>query len=81
MQVDLEKVRSENGELRGKTRTEFTELKAKMDTGFAEMDAKMDKGFAEVRAENKASQSHQLRWIVGTIIAVGILVAATGFFT
>jgi len=56
-------MRSENGESRGETHA-----------GFAKLNAKMDKGFTEIRAENKASQSHQLRGIVGTIIAFGSLI-------
>jgi len=73
----------------------FVQMDAKMDTKFAQMDtkfaqmnAKMEKMFAELRAENakqrvedKASQLNQLRWIVGTIVAIGALVIAAGFFT
>jgi len=61
---------------------------AKVDTKFAQHDAKIEKMFAEMRAENakqrvedKASQLNQLRWIVGTIVAIGALIIASGFFT
>jgi len=47
----------------------FAELKA----DFAELKA----DFAEQKAENKASQLNQLRWIVGTIIAMGGLIIAS----
>ena len=37
--------------------------------------------FSELRAENKASQLNQLRWIVGTIIAVGGLIIASNLIS
>ena len=47
-----------------------------MQTGFAELRAEN----AEQRVEDKASQLNQLRWIVGTIAAIGSLIIATEFF-
>ncbi|MCY4170184.1 MAG: hypothetical protein OXF08_01135 [Bacteroidetes bacterium] len=37
--------------------------------------------FSEQKAENKASQLNQLRWIVGTIIAVGGLIIASNLIS
>ena len=81
-------LRAGNVELRAEMDTRFVELRAEMDTRFAELHAKVDTGFAELRlemqtgfAENKASQLHQLRWIVGAIFAAGSLIIAAGFFT
>ncbi len=76
-QKNLEKVRSGNAELNTKMDAGFAELRAEMDTRFAKLHAKIDTGFAE----NKASQLHQLRWIVGAIFAAGSLIIAAGFFT
>ncbi|MCY4204609.1 MAG: hypothetical protein OXE92_02655 [Bacteroidetes bacterium] len=83
-QKDLEKVRLGNAELNAEMDARFAELRAenvklnaKVDTGFAELRLEMQAGFAE----NKASQLHQLRWIVDAIFAVGSLIIAAGFFT
>ncbi|MCY4170185.1 MAG: hypothetical protein OXF08_01140 [Bacteroidetes bacterium] len=52
--------------LRGEQRADFSELRA---------------DFSEQKAENKASQLNQLRWIVGTIIAVGGLIIASNLIS
>ncbi len=84
MQTGFAEVHAKNAELRAEMQTGFAEvhaknaeLRAEMQTGFAEVDAKN----AELRAENKASQLQQLRWIVGTILAIGSLQIAAQFFT
>jgi len=66
----------------------FAQQDAKMEKMFAQQDAKIEKEFAKMRTENakqrvedKASQLNQLRWIVGTIVAIGALIIASGFFT
>ncbi len=84
MQTGFAEVDAKNAELRAEMQTGFAEvdaknaeLRAEMQTGFAEVHAKN----AELRAENKASQLQQLRWIIGTILAIGSLQIAAQFFT
>lgn len=59
--------------LRGEQRADFSEQRA----DFSELRA----DFSEQKAENKASQLNQLRWIVGTIIAVGGLIIASNLIS
>ncbi len=89
--VTKEFVNSKIAEVRAEMQTGFAEvhaknaeLRAEMQTGFAEVHAKIAEVHAknaELRAENKASQLQQLRWIVGTILAIGSLQIAAQFFT
>ncbi len=91
MQTGFAEVHAKNAELRAEMQTGFAEvdaknaeLRAEMQTGFAEVHAKIAEVHAknaELRAENKASQLQQLRWIVGTILAIGSLQIAAQFFT
>ncbi len=91
VRAEITEVRAEITEVRAEiteVRAEITEVRAEMQTGFAEVRAEMQTGFAEanaknaeLRAENKASQLQQLRWIVGTILAIGSLQIAAQFFT
>jgi len=67
-------------ELRAEMQTGLAELRAEMQTGLAELRAEMQTGLAESRTENKASQLRQLRWIVGTIVAIGSLQIAAQIF-
>jgi len=60
--------------------SQIAELRAEMQTGFAELRAEMQTGLAESRTENKASQLRQLRWIIGTIVAIGSLQIAAQIF-
>jgi len=55
-------VENQINRLRGEQRADFSELRT---------------DFSEQKAENKASQLNQLRWIIGTIIAVGGLIIAS----
>ncbi|MCY4158956.1 MAG: hypothetical protein OXE92_05485 [Bacteroidetes bacterium] len=56
--------------------SQVAELRGEMQTGFAELRTEN----AENRVHDKASQLRQLRWIVGTIAAIGALIIAAEFF-
>ncbi len=82
---------SQIAELRAEMQTGFAELRTEMQTGLAELRTEMQTGLAELRTEmqtvnaetrteNKASELRQLRWIVGTIVAIGSLQIAAQFF-
>ncbi|MCY4205747.1 MAG: hypothetical protein OXE92_08500 [Bacteroidetes bacterium] len=71
---------SQIAELRAEMQTGFAELRTEMQTGLAELRTEMQTVNAETRTENKASELRQLRWIVGTIVAIGSLQIAAQFF-
>ncbi len=89
------KIETGNAELHAKIETGNAELHAKIETGnaelraenaelrvdIAELHAKIETGNAELRVEFKSSQLRQLRWIVGTIVAIGALQIASQLFT
>ncbi|MCY4159716.1 MAG: DUF1640 domain-containing protein, partial [Bacteroidetes bacterium] len=84
MQTGLAELRTEMqtglAELRTEMQTGLAELRTEMQTGLAELRTEMQTVNAETRTENKASELRQLRWIVGTIVAIGSLQIAAQFF-
>ncbi len=80
MQTGFAEVHAKNAELRAEMQTGFAEVRAEIAEVHAKI-AEVHAKNAELRAENKASQLQQLRWIVGTILAIGSLQIAAQFFT
>jgi len=77
MDTKFAELRAENAELRSETHVAFAELNVKIEKEFAKMRTEN----AKQRVEDKTSQLNQVRWIVGTIVAIGALIIAAGFFT